>query len=104
MGKKLVQTDKDLVTNFIQQYQITVGSSDIAKRLATETQEIERLNNYNRILLKEISTLKDRIIQFEAIDEEKVSVFDSKFSKNSIASSDANEEKEKGEFEEKIPS
>ncbi len=65
--------------DFIKKYEITVGSNDIAQRLANETQEIEKLNNYNRILLKEISLLKEKVSQFEAIDEEKVSVYDSKF-------------------------
>ena len=91
VSKKLVQSDKDIVANFIKQYQITIGTNDICERLSAETKEIEQLTNYNRILLKEISNLKDRIVQYEAIDEEKVSVYDSRASNYSINSSDINE-------------
>jgi hypothetical protein len=76
-----VQTDKDIVSKFIKQYEITIGSSDIVERLSSETKEIEQINNYNRILLKEVSILKERITELEAIDEEKISIYDSKMSK-----------------------
>jgi len=62
INKKLLQNDKDIVEKFIKQYQITIGSSDIVERLSAETKEIEQITNYNRILLKEIAQLKEKIL------------------------------------------
>lgn len=92
INKKLLQNDKDIVEKFIKQYQITIGSCDIVERLSAETKEIEQITNYNRILLKEIAHLKEKILEYEAIDEERVSVYDSKISKYSINSNDIMEE------------
>ena len=88
VNKKLLQSDKDIVVKFIKQYQISIGSSDIVERLSAETKEIDQITNYNRILLKEIAHLKEKIMEYEAIDEEKVSVYDSKISKYSINSNE----------------
>jgi hypothetical protein len=52
MGKKLPQNEKDLITEFIKQYEITLGSADIIVRLQTDGQEIEKLNIFNYNLLK----------------------------------------------------
>ena len=40
VGKKLLQSDKDIVANFLHHYQLTLGSSDIVERLSAEAKEI----------------------------------------------------------------
>ena len=80
MGKKLKGQDKELVTSFIKEYGIAMESKDITEKLQIEHAQIEELEKYNKTLIKEISNMRQRILMYEVIDDEKVSLYDSKCS------------------------
>lgn len=82
MGKKLSQNDKEVVADFIKQYEIVMGSRDITDRLMNQYKEIEKLVKYNEALLKEISQLKEKFLLYEVIDQEKLSLYESKVSRH----------------------
>lgn len=68
------------MNDFIKQYSIFIGSKDIIEKLMSDYGEIERLNKYNSLLLKEIALLKEKLILYEVLDVDKVSIYESRMS------------------------
>jgi hypothetical protein len=65
----------------MKQYEIALEGKDIVDRLMTESKTIENLHKYNENLLKEVAELKEKLILFEAIDVDKISLYSSKISR-----------------------
>ena len=67
MGKKLPQSDREFITSFMKEYEITMTAKNINEKLQSESQELEKLAAYNFNLMKEIADMKERMLLYEAI-------------------------------------
>lgn len=64
IGKRLAQDEKEVLADFMKQYEIAVVSKDLVERLTTESKTIAELEKSNAGLLREVATLKEKLFMF----------------------------------------
>ena len=98
IGKRLSQDERQVLADFMKQYEIAVVSKDLVERLMTEARTIAELERSNAALLREVATLKEKLFLFESMDADKVSLYESIVSRKSHRSIEP-EPEEVREFE-----
>jgi hypothetical protein len=78
MGKKLPTNEKDFISEFIKQYGIQLSGKFINEKLRADSHELEKMATYNYNLLKDLAEIKEKMLLYETMDSDAISLYESR--------------------------
>lgn len=64
----------------MKQYEICVNGKSINEKLRADSQELEKMAAYNYRLLKDLAEMKEKMLLYETMEGEALTILDSKHS------------------------